>query len=122
MSNARISRAGLLFTLLVFGALFLYCVHGAAVGDLYVPSRRGPGVSLRGVAAWLVVAAPVALCLALLIRGGVFEFRGKRTQVACELVLLFVGVALLLGGLRLGSRCVLPGSNSTASSQAACKS
>jgi hypothetical protein len=116
------SRAALAFTLLVFGALFIYCLHGAAVGDLYLPGRRGPGFSLRGVAAWLVVAAPVTLCVATLIRGGMFQFRDKRTQVASALVLLLLGVALWLGGIWLGSRCALPVSSSTASSQPACKS
>jgi hypothetical protein len=116
------SRPALVFALLVFGALFIYCLHGAAVGDLYLPGRRGPGFSLRGAAVWLVVAAPVALCVALLIRSGIFQFRSKRTQVASELVLLLLGVALWLGGIWLSSRCALPVSSSTASSESACKS
>jgi hypothetical protein len=116
------SRPALTFTLLVFGALFTYCLHGAAVGDLYLPGRRGPGFSLHGVAAWLVVAAPVSLCVALLIRGGIFQIRGKRAQVASELVLLLLGVSLWLGGIWLGSRCALPVSGFTASSQSVCKS
>lgn len=116
------SRAGVALTLLVFAALAAYCVYGAVIGDLYVPSRRGPGASLRGVAAWLVAAAPVALGAALAVRGGVFEFRAKRAQVATELALLVVGVALLLGGLRLGSRCATLGAGSSQVAQAQCKS
>jgi hypothetical protein len=49
MNTSRMSRLEHVLTLLVFGSAFMYCWHGAVVGDLYLPSRRGGGILLHGV-------------------------------------------------------------------------
>jgi hypothetical protein len=59
----------------VLGGLFMYCLHGAIVGDLAIHLRNGPDVHLHGLAAWLVTLAPVLIAAALSLRGGLIARR-----------------------------------------------
>jgi len=85
----------------IFGAAILYCLYGAFTGDLWFPGRRGPGVHLRGEAAWLATVAPVSIYAGLLVRIGRIPIRGDRLALAAEIALIALGVGLLYGGARL---------------------
>jgi len=98
MVTQRMSKSEYLFTLILFGSLFAYFLYGAISGDLYLPSKHGDGVHLKGLGAWEVTCSPILLYLGLVVRSGAFEFRSEKIQLCIELLLLFCGVALLITG------------------------
>src|SRR6267378_3042681 len=89
----------------VLGALFMYCLHGAIVGDLAIYSRNGPDIHLHGLAAWLVTLSPVLISASLSVRGGLIEFSSASARRTTELALMIAGGALfvLFVGLQIGS-------------------
>jgi hypothetical protein len=82
----------------LFCCSFSYCLYGAIAGDLYIAGKRGPGVHLNGLSAWLVTLSPIFLYFGLLIRSGMFHFHTERIQGYAELLSLGVGVFLLFSG------------------------
>lgn len=89
-----------LLMLALFGGLFVYFIIGALSGDLYIPGRRGPGVHLDGIAAWLFVAAAPLLYAAILVRHqNLFPSIAVRSRTAVEFILLFGGVGAMLVGI-----------------------
>lgn len=103
MLTVRMSRTDHVFAFALFGSLFGYFLYGALSGDLYLPGKRGPGVHLHGLSAWLVTFAPLSLYAALITRAGLLRLPNAAMQGLFELALLFGGVALLLFGMRLGA-------------------
>jgi hypothetical protein len=101
MITVKMTRSEQVIAAVLFGLVFLYCLCGAVTGDLYLPTRRGNGAHLHGPSAWLVTLAPALIYCGLLIRAGTLQFPSPRIQGACELLLLFGGVASLCFGLRL---------------------
>lgn len=88
--------------LTIFGAAFVYCLFGALGGSLYIPGKRGPGVELSGISAWLFVAAPLLLYSGILVRHqNLFPSLSDRGRNYLELSLLCTGVSVVLLALYL---------------------
>jgi hypothetical protein len=81
---------------IALGALFIYCLHGAMVGDLAIYFRDGPGVHLHGLAAWLVTLSPTLIGASLSIRYGLIEVSSDNARKATELALMIGGGALFV--------------------------
>ena len=88
----------------VLGALFMYFLHAAIVGDLAFYSRNGPDVHLHGLAAWLVTVSPVLISAGLSVRGGLVEFSSDNARKGTELALMIGGGALFVLVLALSGR------------------
>lgn len=85
------------FTLVLFGGLFLYCLHGAVVGALFVPSRHGSGAVLSGTPAWALSAAPLLFYAGILVRHGtLLRCHSGAARLAVELGLLAAGIGFML--------------------------
>ena len=123
MLTVRMTRTEHVVVALALSSVFGYMLWGALVGDLYVPSRHGPGLHMRGLPAYLVASAPLVFYVAFLVRGGLLRFANGFLEGAFELTLLFTGIALLAVGFRMASMC--PSSPRHAGQQpieASCKS
>jgi hypothetical protein len=46
--------------------LLAYGAYGLARGDLYIPGKRGNGMHLHGLAAWVMYGAFIGACLTML--------------------------------------------------------
>jgi hypothetical protein len=101
MITVKMSKYDHIVTLIFFGSLFAYFLHGAMSGDLYLPGRRGPGAHLSGSAAWMVTAAPILLWVGIIVRSGAFMFKSEKIQDVVEISLLFSGCALFFAGLKM---------------------
>lgn len=102
MRSARMSRSDHIVSIILFGSLFAYFLYGAMSGDLYLPGKRGPGVHLRALGAWMVTGAPVLLYIGIMIRGDTFMFASEKMQNFMEILFLCGGVALIMAGPRFG--------------------
>jgi len=58
--SARLLHAGLSLFLLAYGG------HGVLVDDLFIPAKRGRGLHLHGMGAWIMYGALVMAALNLL--------------------------------------------------------
>ncbi len=105
MNTRRMTPIEHVVVALLFGGLFAYFLFGVISGDLYLPGKRGPGIHLHGLAAWLVTLAPLSLYAGGLIRDGIFEFPRQFMQDAVEMIFLFGGLALLFAGSEMANHC-----------------
>jgi hypothetical protein len=101
MHTIRMTWKEHLLTAVLFGSIALYCIHGALMGDLYIPNRHSEGVHLYGMSAWLITGSPIAFYLALLIRAGFVSIRSGGLQFFVELLLLIAGISLIIGSVHL---------------------
>jgi hypothetical protein len=80
----------------VFLPIIGYCLYGAIAGNLYIPSRHGPGGAyFSGIHAWAFVASFTLTLVAVLVREREIGFMSDRARKVFELVLLAAGVGLL---------------------------
>ena len=56
-----------LLAIVLWGWLFVYALHGALAGDLYVVGRSGHGTHYSGLSAWLLVPVPILFYLAVAV-------------------------------------------------------
>jgi len=88
--------------LALFGGVFLYLLEGAIGGDLFIPGRRGPGVVMSGVPAWLLVTAPLFFYIGILVRHqNLLTQLSPKCRTTVELSLLLAGICTMLLGFRL---------------------
>lgn len=86
----------------LFGGAFLYLLVGAITADLFIPGRRGPGVVMSGIPAWLLVIAPPLWYSGILVRHqNLWPELSPKHRTIVELSLLAAGVCSMLLGFRL---------------------
>ena len=100
MSDSVMTRLQFGFLALIFLLFFIYCLHGAIVGDLYFPAGRGLAeVHLKGLNAWLYCIAPVLIYFSVLVRAEVFSDLNINRPVLVSRIMFWLGFALLAIGL-----------------------
>ena len=85
---------------IVFGIPFLYCVQGAARGQLFTGPHADASL-LRGLAAWAVTAALGSLWLGVSLHLGLASRLPERARDALAFGLILAGAATLLLSPRL---------------------
>lgn len=85
---------------LLSAGLLLYGAYGVFVDDLHIPVKRGPGLHLHGLAAWLTFAAMI--CAALGMTSVIvdhFDTRNNETNYRLFAMLMTWGAwALFIAG------------------------
>jgi hypothetical protein len=58
---------GAMIASVLYGLLFMYCVHGAIKGDIFLPGKHPAlglsGIHVSGIAAWALVVSSGALLI-----------------------------------------------------------
>jgi hypothetical protein len=92
--------------LVVLGGAFLYLLHGAVSGDLYIPLRRGGGgTHYSGLPAWLIVVAPLLLYVSILVKRERLMWElPARTRTALTITLYIAALSALVSAALIRSR------------------